>query len=385
MKHILFSILFMASLAIGHAAEPLKQFVPGEIWQDDNGVHINAHGGGILFHEGTYYWFGQHMVAGEAGNVAHVGVSVYSSKDLYNWKDDGIALPVSEDPQSEITKGCILERPKVIYNKKTDKFVMWFLLELKGMGYRSASSGVAIADRVTGPYTFLGSFRPNAGVWPANVPDEMKQPLAPEALDQLSKTQMLGDSVPEFARDLLFRRDFAGGQMARDMSLFVDDDGTAYHLYASEENATLHISQLSDDYLKPAGKFIREFPLGFNEAPALFKHRGKYFLISSGCTSWDPNAARLAVADSIWGPWKALGNPCVGPEDLTRITFDSQSTFVLPVQGKKDAFIFMADRWRPKNAIDGRYVWLPIQFDGNGKPFLEWKDKWDLSLFDAKP
>jgi len=117
----------------------------------------------------------------------------------------------------------------------------------------------------------------------------------------------------------------------------------------------------------------------------MFKHLGKYFLISSGCTSWDPNAARLAVADSIWGPWKALGNPCVGPEDLTRITFDSQSTFVLPVQGKKDAFIFMADRWRPKNAIDGRYVWLPIQFDNTGKPFLEWKDKWDLSLFDAKP
>ena len=92
------------------------------------------------------------------------------------------------------------------------------------------------------------------------------------------------------------------------------------------------------------------------------------------------------MADSIWGPWKALGNPCVGPEELTRITFDSQSTFILPVQGKKDAFIFMADRWRPQNAIDGRYVWLPIQFDNTGKPFLEWKDKWDLSFFDqAKP
>ena len=188
MKHILLSILFTASLATGHAAEPLKQFVPGEIWPDNNGVHINAHGGGILFHDGTYYWFGEHKVAGEAGNVAQVGVRVYSSKDLYNWKDEGIALPVSEDPQSEIAKGCILERPKVIYNKKTGKFVMWFHLELKGMGYRSARSGVAIADQVTGPYTFLGSFRPNAGVWPANVPDEMKQPLAPEALDQLSKT-----------------------------------------------------------------------------------------------------------------------------------------------------------------------------------------------------
>ena len=119
MKHILLSILFTASLATGHAAEPLKQFVPGDIWPDNNGVHINAHGGGILFHEGTYYWFGQHMVAGGAGNFAQVGVSVYSSKDLYNWKDEGIAFKVSEDPKDEIRKGCVLERPKVIYNKKT--------------------------------------------------------------------------------------------------------------------------------------------------------------------------------------------------------------------------------------------------------------------------
>jgi hypothetical protein len=59
-------------------------------------------------------------------------------------------------------------------------------------------------------------------------------------------------------------------------------------------------------------------------------------------------------------------------------TFDSQSTFVLPVQGKGDAFVFMGDRWMPENAIDGRYIWLPVRFDSSGTPFLEWKDGWDL-------
>jgi hypothetical protein len=84
--------------------------------------------------------------------------------------------------------------------------------------------------------------------------------------------------------------------------------------------------------------------------------------------------------------WQALGNPCIGPEEQTRIASDSQSTFVLPVQGKQDAFIFMADRWRPENAIDGRYVWLPVQFDKAGKPFLAWQEEWDLGFFDqGKP
>ena len=45
------------------------------------------------------------------------------------------------------------------------------------------------------------------------------------------------------------------------------------------------------------------------------------------------------------------------------------------------AFIFMADRWQPRNAIDGRHLWLPIQFK-DGLPFVEWLDFWDLSFFD---
>ena len=43
-------------------------FHPGELWPDNNGVHINAHGGGILFDGGVYYWFGEHKIAGDAGN-----------------------------------------------------------------------------------------------------------------------------------------------------------------------------------------------------------------------------------------------------------------------------------------------------------------------------
>lgn len=356
-------------------------FRPGELWPDNNGAHINAHGGGVMFHDGRYYWFGEHKIAGKAGNAAHVGVHVYSSPDLHHWKDEGIALRVSDDPASEIAKGCILERPKVIHNEMTGKFVMWFHLEPAGMGYLAARSGVAVADRAIGPYRYLGSMRPNAGVWPANAPDELRKPLTRQEADALAGMRLPGNAVRDYPENLLFRRDHAGGQMARDMNLFVDDDRKAYHIYSSEENGTLHISELTGDYLKPAGRYVRIFPGGFNEAPALFKHRGRYFLISSGCTGWSPNAARLASADTITGPWTHLGNPCVGPAESVKTTFNSQSTCVFQVHGKPSAFIFMADRWRPDDAIDGRYVWLPVQFDRDGRPFLKWLDRWDLDFF----
>ncbi len=361
--------------------QPSSCFSPGEIWPDTHGTPINAHGGGILHHQGLYYWFGEHKTEGEAGNNALVGVHAYSSPDLYRWKDEGIALHVSDDPESDITKGCILERPKVIFNPATGKFVMWFHLELKQTGYASARSGVAVADHPTGPYTFLGSLRPNAGIWPQNVPEEQKKLLTPEQLAYVASLGMVGGPVPDYPVDLVFRRDFAGGQMARDMTLFVDDDGAAYHIYASEDNGTLHISQLSDDYLSPRGRYSRFFPGRFHEAPAIMKRKGVYYLITSDCSGWAPNPARLSRADSIWGPWTELGNPCVGSPAQQADTFESQSTYLLPVSDRADAWIFMADRWRPKNAIDGRYVWLPVRFKDD-VPFLKWEDGWDLSLFD---
>ncbi len=133
-------------------------------------------------------------------------------------------------------------------------------------------------------------------------------------------------------------------------------------------------------YTDFTGKYIRVYPTGHNEAPSIFKHNGKYYMITSGCTGWDPNAARLLVSDSIMGNWEYIDNPCIG-EDKD-MTFHSQSTYILPVEGKKDAFIFMADRWNPQNAIDGRYIWLPIQFGKNDMPFLQWMDSWSLDFFD---
>ena len=374
MKTAKIILSFITVISLLSFSEGGKKFKPGEIWPDNNNVHINAHGGGILFHQGKYYWFGEHKTEGRRGNTAWVGVHCYSSENLYDWKDEGIAMKVSDDPESPITAGCVIERPKVIFNPKSGKFVLWFHLELKGQGYNAAKTGVAVADNPTGPYTFLKALNPNAGVWPVGFPEELKNKTWPDSIKPWSEVWI--EAVKE---GMFVKRDFEKGQMARDMTLYVDDDGKAYHIHASEENLTLHISELTDDYLGFTGKYIRVAPTGHNEAPSIFKRNGKYYMVTSGCTGWAPNAARLLVSDSVMGNWEYVENPCVGNDK--ELTFHSQSTFILPVEGKKDAFIFLADRWVPENAIDGRYIWLPIQFKENGVPFLEWMDEWDLGFF----
>jgi len=376
------SIILLLSACSG-PQEP-RVIHPCEIWPDNTGVHVNAHGGGLLEYNGTYYWYGENKC--DTTCAAMVGVDVYSSTDLVNWKNEGVALEVSDDPESDITRGCVLERPKVIYNAKTGKFVMWFHLELKGNGYNAARAGVAVSDSPVGPFTFLRSGRVNPGVLPLDLQTEEAQAkLAEVSYDKYNKDKdpqaeqwWTEQFLADVEAGMFTKRDLEGGQMSRDMTLYVDEDGTAYHIYSAEENLTLNIAELSEDYLSHTGKYVRVAPAGHNEAPAIFKKDGTYWMITSGCTGWAPNAARMFSAPSILGPWTQYENPCRG--ENSEITYGGQSTYILPYNGN---YIFMADIWRPKFPSDGRYLWLPIQFDENGIPYLEYMSAWDLNTFKA--
>jgi hypothetical protein len=339
------------------------QFMPGEIWRDTEGNPINAHGGGVLFREGAYYWYGE-AKSGKTflpdcnkswggTRVDVTGVSCYSSPNLYEWKNEGLALAtVPGDPEHDLNPTKVVERPKVIYNRATKQFVMW--MHIDTADYKTARAGVAVSASPTGPFRYLGSVRPNAGVWPLNIAREDKTTIASNYL----------------------ARDFKVGQMARDLTVFVDDDQKAYLFYSSEENLTLHISALSDDYLGVGTKYVRAFVGRSMEAPAVFKYAGKYYMIASGCTAWAPNAARMAVAESVFGNWKEIDNPCRGKD--SELTFKSQSTFVLPNPYRKDQFIFMADRWSQWDLPASRHVWLPLDFEGPEKPVLRWHDTWSM-------
>lgn len=325
----------LAALALTLPLSAAEVFRPGEVWNDTDGKPIQAHGGGVLFHEGTYYWYGENKdgptkPGGCGARVDVIGVSCYSSRDLVNWKNEGVVLPaVKDDKNHDLHTSKIVERPKVLYNAKTRRFVMW--MHIDSWDYSAAMSGVAWADKPTGPFTYVEGLR-----------------------------ALGGDS--------------------RDQTVFQDDDGTAYRIYSTEGNSTTRITRLSDDYLHHTAESVRVFPGRFMEAATLVKHGGKYWFIASGCSGWAPNAARSAVADQVMGPWKELGNPCEGQDAGT--TFGGQSTFLLPVAGKPGAVILMLDRWNPKDLRDSRYAWLPLRWTPEG-PKVAWRATWDLSVFDT--
>lgn len=293
-------------------------------WLDTAGLPINAHGAGIMAHGGTYYLYGEvktgktELVPGqnwECYRVPAGGISCYSSADLISWKSKGVVLPATTtDPSHDLHVSKVIERPKVIYNEKTKQFVMWMHVDSETYGYSQA--GVATSSSPTGPFQYRGSVQPN-------------------------------------------------GQMARDLTLFKDDDGCAYLIFTSENNATMHVVRLSDDYLSPTTQEKRILINQSREAPALFKHSGKYYLLTSGCTGWSPNASSYAVADSPLGEWQQQGNPCVGTDAET--TFAGQGTFVMPVPGKPNDFIFLTDRWEKTNLEASQYAWFPLRMV-NGHP-----------------
>lgn len=318
MKKLFLAVMFCCCL-IGFSVYAQTPKPPGgKAWHDTNGNYINAHGAGVLLYKGTYYLFGEikkgktWQVPGqdwEDYRVPAGGVSCYSSKDLKSWKYEGVALaPVKGQPDNDLDTGRVIERPKVIYNAKTHKFVMWMHVDKKDYSYSQA--GVAVSDNPRGPYKYVGSVKPN-------------------------------------------------GNMARDMTVFKDDDGRAYLVFSSANNNTMDICLLSDDYLSPTKTHAPTLVNRRREAPAVFKDKGKYYLITSSCTGWSPNAATYSVADKMLGPWKEYGNPCTGPGAET--TFESQSTYVLPLKNGK--FMFMADIWDKTDLEKSAYLWLPLTVD----------------------
>ncbi|KAL1554210.1 hypothetical protein AAHA92_14795 [Salvia divinorum] len=301
-------------------------FLPGKIWLDTAGNPIQAHGGGILFDKksDTYFWYGEYkdgptdqaQGTGTA-RVDVIGVGCYSSKDLWAWKFEGVVMAAEEsDATHDLHKSKVLERPKVIYNEKTNKYVMW--MHIDDATYNKAAVGVAVSSHPTGPFTYVRGVRPN-------------------------------------------------GFDSRDMTVFKDeeDNGAAYLIYASLRNKEIHISRLIEDYTDVENVTVRALIGMHREAPAVFKHGGVYYMVTSGCSGWLPNEALVHEAEWMLGTWETIGNPCVGANKAYRAaTFFSQGSFVLPMPGgggdDRGLFIFMADRWNPANLRDSRYMWLPL-------------------------
>ncbi|KZM21638.1 uncharacterized protein EKO05_0008007 [Ascochyta rabiei] len=283
---------------LASAASASLQIVPGATWTATNtGQHIQAHGGGILKDGDKWYWVGEDKTNGNS----FINVNCYSSTNLVEWKYEGALL--SQTASGDTGPNRVIERPKVIYNKSTKKYVMW--MHIDSGDYKEAKIGVATSNTVCGKYTYLRS----------------EQPL---------------------------------GHQSRDSGVFVDDDDKAYLLTEDRQNG-LRINALSSDYLTVQSNtytFAEKY-----EAPAVIKKNGVYFMFASQLTGWNPNDNYYATAKSLAGPWSAWAKFA----DSGSNTYSSQTTFVLPIG---DNFVYMGDRWVSSNLMRSTYVWLPLTISG---------------------
>ena len=205
-------------------APPRAEITPGQVWLDCSDKSINAHGGGVLFHEGVYFWYGEHKIEGlSEAQHADGGVHCYASTDLVTWHDDGMMIRLDRPEGEDLTHECNSDRPKVVYNEQTGEFVMFFKLYLRGMGTSVAFVAVATSESPSGPFTY--------------------------------------------------RHKFAGGNSPNgtgDFATFKDDDGSLYHLTVRKPDKAFVIGKMRDDDLLPEGEYrVAEGITRDTEAPAL--------------------------------------------------------------------------------------------------------------------
>lgn len=347
------------------------RFYPGRVWLDTEGKRIQAHGGSVIFIDGVYYWYGENKEKTVPGSgIWHWGVRCYASRDLYNWEDKGLIIPPEpDDIHYSLHPSRCMDRPHIIYNRGTGKYVCW----LKIMNPdETQTSTVLTADHFLGPYTKV-----REGLKPLNM-------------------------------------------SAGDFDLAVAPDGKAYYYFERVHSETI-CADLTEDYTDVTGYYSTHFPRPYppyvREATAHFSRKGKHYLLTSGTTSYYPNPSEIAIADTWHGPYRVLGNP--HPEDKSNTSYHSQISSVFKVQGKKDLYIACADRWLPRQ-MDARYeeysrmfeaifnpdisveerqkllareplpedntsiadyVWLPLRFDGE-MVYIDWKEEWSLDDYE---
>ena len=260
---------------------------------------------------------------------------MYESEDLMHWKYEGVILACSEEPNSPLYGPMRFERPKIIYNKDTGKYVLWchYVKTPGDHGFTegTAEAGIAVCDEVNGNYQWLGTIRP--------IDDK---------------------------------------GLVRDSTLYQDSDGSAYFIYDRQvgEDRCIHIVKLSDDYLSCTDQYKRVDVAFWREAAAIVKRDGYYYMITSDLTGWKFNQAKYFRTRELLGEWEDMGDPCMG--DDTHTTFHSQSTYIFHVEGTKELYIHMAERHNTSDFEKCSYIWLPITFHEDHTLSLKYQEQWDV-------
>lgn len=297
---------------------------------DKNGQPVHVHGLGIFVDNSTNLFYLVGTTKKNMSGALSEGINLYSTPNLANGSYTFEAEILNQDmiKVQGHKPPFRIERPKIIYCRKTKKYVLWFHLDTNGFDLQMV--GVAQSDHITGPYQWIHGFQPD-------------------------------------------------GIKSYDMTLFQDWDGSGY-LIRSASNQYAGISKLSDDFLNTTG-IISKGPK--MEGNTMWRTQdGTYWMLGSHLTGWSPNAAILVHTTSHTlngATWTNLGNP-----SGSSTTYDSQSTFVLPYMhpSGKMLYIYMGDRWsNPKPAANAIYVWLPLQRDSKGAFTMPLENSWKIGNY----
>lgn len=297
----------------------------GKLWYDTSGTAIQGHGGNILKHGAWYYWVGENKTD---NSTKFSGISLYKSKDLTNWN---YVRDILTSSSAHDLANANVERPKLLFNAKTNTFVLWAHWETAN-SYSASHLLVATSKDVTAKFTFLRDFRPGVG-----------QVTTPDADPTYTGT------------------DQKWGYGSRDFTVFQDPATGDAYLVSTQDSNSMRVYKLTDDYTEV--DWQASYPLFVNdrrEAPALVKVGQYYVLFTSSQSGWYPNQAMYSYTKNIADPtgWSALqpvGN---------NTTFYSQPTNILPLTAKDGStqYIYMGDRWNPSVLGASTYLWLPLQF-----------------------
>ena len=381
MKKVAFLIItvFISSISVWAQAsvQTYTSIRPGQPWLDTDGKPIHAHSPQIIVRDGVYYWYGENKERTVSGsNVWTWGVRAYRSTDFYNWQDLGLIIePDTVNPLSPLHYSQTLDRPHILYNKNTQKWVCW-IKSMDTDGYFV----ILQANRFEGPYQIVKSLKPE------------------------------GFGVGDF-------------------DLYVDEPSGKAYVWFERPHWEMICAELTDDYLGTNGRFSEHFvglrPPYTREAPAHFVRRGRHYMFTSGTTGYVPNPSQVCTFDQYHGEYTDLGCPHV--DDRWQDSFSSQIASVVKVPGR-NLYVALADRWLPQMAnsdismrtvksyaerykehkpfdrdfttpktkdktdkrrgkwdttVDARYVFLPVTFSDEGKPTIEWKDEWRVEDYDV--
>jgi sucrose-6-phosphate hydrolase SacC (GH32 family) len=317
----IFSLFLQSILSNNAALAQMNTIVPGGDWRDTNGNLIAATEGGIINVDGMYYLWGMDR---SKSNYTFEGINLYSSPDLKNWTFVNQIL--KKTSHAELNNGAVVERAKLLHNKKTGQFIIWMHYEGYN-AYSVAEVGYATCNTIGGNYTFRSHFRP------MNI-----------------------DS--------------------RDINVYQDNDGKAYLICTTKGNQNVSLFELDENYTGIVKEVYRGSASNDMECEghAIIKTGGYYFWLMSWCTGWDFNDNRYFYSKTLAGPWTSGGNIAV----TNTHTYESQVGFAVPVVGTETTtFLYMGDRWSVNNFAMSRIVLLPITVSGT-KLSVGWNDQYNI-------